>query len=113
MMKKHAFRFVQMLGAFRPQASTNAERKSNRNGAIRFSKPVDKTVRFILCATLLFQTLLVTAVRPVAAAEKNATTPLTAQNSGTSLQGTPATVAASAVVNFSQLAAQEAKKTAP
>lgn len=102
-----------MISDLSPQANNKAVRKINHLRAIRFSQSLDKALRFILCATLLFQTLLVSTVRPVAAGVKEAATPAAAQNSGPSLQGTPATVAASAVINFSQLAAQEAAKPAP
>lgn len=100
-MQDSEFRAVISFGA---QAS---------NGIRKFKKTLNRPVRFALCFTLLLQSVLFHTPRSVVAEVKLATSPAVAQNNGGSLQGAPARVAASAVVNFSQLAAEEAKKPAP
>src|SRR6266496_1645786 len=101
------------IGSHRLQASEKAKHKVNAKRAIKLSKTLDKVVRIGLCSILLFQSVLFITVRPVAAGVTMPATPPAAQDSGTTVPGTPVKASATAVINFAQLAAQEAGKPVP
>ena len=100
-------------GSRRLQISNTAKHRANPKHAIKLSKTLDRVVRIGVCSILLLQSALFITVRPVAAGVTIPATPPAAQNSGTTVPGTPVKPSATAVINFAQLAAQEAAKPAP
>ena len=101
----------------RPQANQTSTLTCKRSRALRFGKTLDRSIRLALCLVLLLQGMFIGAVRPVAAEVKAselkpAVTKPAAQDNGQKLSATEARPVASAVVNFAQLAAQDAAKPA-